>query len=36
VSRRVADRRVDHYSLLEPADPAEAVGEEFDAEAEDD
>lgn len=24
VSRRVADRRVDHYSLLEPADPAEA------------
>jgi putative SOS response-associated peptidase YedK len=24
VSRRVADRRIDHYSLLEPADPAEA------------
>jgi putative SOS response-associated peptidase YedK len=23
VSRRVADRRIDHYSLLEPADPAE-------------
>jgi hypothetical protein len=36
VSRRVADRRLDHYSLLEPADPAEAGGEEFDAEAEDD
>jgi putative SOS response-associated peptidase YedK len=36
VSRRVADRRVDHYSLLEPADPAEIVGEEFDGEAEDD
>jgi putative SOS response-associated peptidase YedK len=24
VSRRVADRRIDHYSLLEPADPGEA------------
>jgi putative SOS response-associated peptidase YedK len=24
VSRRVADRRLDHYSLLEPADPMEA------------
>lgn len=27
VSRRVADRRIDHYSLLEPADPAEAAGD---------
>ncbi|MGH8076572.1 MAG: SOS response-associated peptidase [Lysobacter sp.] len=27
VSRRVADRRLDSYDLLEPADPAELVGE---------
>ena len=30
VSRRVADRRVDHYSLLEPADPAESLPGGFD------
>lgn len=30
VSRRVADRRVDHYSLLEPADPAENLHRGFD------
>ena len=30
VSRRVADRRLDHYSLLEPADPAEALHGGFD------
>jgi putative SOS response-associated peptidase YedK len=30
VSRRVADRRRDDYSLLEPADPAEVVAGDFD------
>jgi putative SOS response-associated peptidase YedK len=30
VSRRVADRRIDHYSLLEPADPAETLHGGFD------
>jgi putative SOS response-associated peptidase YedK len=30
VSRRVADRRLDHYSLLEPADPHEPTEHDAD------
>jgi putative SOS response-associated peptidase YedK len=36
VSRRVADRRVDHYSLLEPADPQEVAPEHVDPDEVDD
>jgi putative SOS response-associated peptidase YedK len=36
VSRRVADRRIDHFSLLEPADPHEVAPEHVDPDEVDD